>query len=95
MRGRGVIHRGESFVWAANFQSALAETGEGLRRGHLVDEMQVNVEDGRESQVVRATTCESQTFSKRVLWHRLSFEPPSTQRKPCYFHLCELRDLCG
>jgi hypothetical protein len=41
-----VVHRGEGFLRAADFESALAETGERLRRGHFMNEMKVNVEDG-------------------------------------------------
>ena len=43
----GMIHRRQGLIGAADFQSALTQTGEGLRRGHFVDEVQVNVEDGR------------------------------------------------
>jgi hypothetical protein len=45
-RGDGMIHRGEGLIGAADFESALAETGESLRRGDFVYEVQVNVEDG-------------------------------------------------
>ena len=45
-RRRRVVHRREGAVGAAHAQPARAETGEGLRRGHLVDEVQVDVEDG-------------------------------------------------
>ena len=46
-RGRdGMIHRGEGFLGAADFQSALAQTREGLRRGDFMHEVQVNIKDG-------------------------------------------------
>ena len=41
-----MIHRGESLIRAADFQSALAQAREGLRRGDFVHKVQVNVEDG-------------------------------------------------
>ena len=47
MRGRGMVHRSEGLVRTTDFDATLAQTGEGLRRGHLVDEVQINVEDSR------------------------------------------------
>ena len=40
-----MIHRGESQLGTADFESALTQTGEGLGRGDFVHEVQVNVED--------------------------------------------------
>ena len=46
-RGRdGMIHRGEGFIGAADFQSALTQTCEGLRRSDFMHEVQVNVKNG-------------------------------------------------
>ena len=45
--GMRVVHRGDGAVGAADFQPALAQAGEGLRRGDFVDQVQVNVQDGR------------------------------------------------
>ena len=43
-RGRdGMIHRGEGFIGAADFQSALAQTCESLRGGDFMHEVQVNI----------------------------------------------------
>ena len=47
MRGRGMVQRAERPVRAADLEAALAKTAEGLRGGHLMDEMQIDVEDGR------------------------------------------------
>jgi hypothetical protein len=46
-RGRGVIHRRHGALGAPHLQVALAQPREGLRRGDLVDEVQVDVQDGR------------------------------------------------
>jgi hypothetical protein len=40
-----VIHRSEGFIGAADFESALAEAREGLGRGNLMHQVQVNVQD--------------------------------------------------
>jgi hypothetical protein len=40
-----MIHRGKSFFRAAHFETTLAQTGECLRGGHFMDEVEVNVED--------------------------------------------------
>jgi hypothetical protein len=40
-----MIHRGESPIRAADFESALAESRKGLGRGHFVDQVQVNVKN--------------------------------------------------
>jgi hypothetical protein len=44
---RAVVHGGERVLGAARLEAALAQTRERLRRGHLVDEVQVDVEHGR------------------------------------------------
>ena len=41
-----VIDRGKSLIGAADFQSALAQAIEGLRRGDFADKVQVNVKHG-------------------------------------------------
>ena len=41
-----MIHRGERFVCPPDFQSALFQTRKRLRRGDLVNEMNIDVEDG-------------------------------------------------
>jgi hypothetical protein len=43
---RAVVHGGERVLGAARLEAALAQARERLRRGHLVDEVQVDVEDG-------------------------------------------------
>jgi hypothetical protein len=40
-----MIHRGDGLIRAADFQSALAESGKGLGRGHFVDQVQVDVKN--------------------------------------------------
>ncbi len=45
-RGRGVIHRGEREIGATYLEAALAQHGEGLRRRHLMDEVQVDEQYG-------------------------------------------------
>jgi hypothetical protein len=40
-----VIHRGEGFIGAADFESALTQTCESLRRGDFMHEVQVNIKD--------------------------------------------------
>jgi hypothetical protein len=44
---RGMVHRRHGALRAADAQPALAQHGEGLGRGHLVDQVQVDVEHGR------------------------------------------------
>ena len=46
-RGRRVVHGGQRPVQPAHRQAALAQQREGLRAGHLVDQVEVDVEDGR------------------------------------------------
>ena len=46
-RGGGVVHGGEGQLRPPHLQPPLAQHREGLRRGDLVNEMQVDVEDGR------------------------------------------------
>ena len=59
--GDRVIHGGDGPLRTAHLQAALAQRGEGLRRGHLVDQVQVDVENGRRVGVSRAHRCASQT----------------------------------
>ena len=66
-RRRRVVHRGHGALGAAHREAARAQAGEGLRRGHLVDEVQVDVEHRRGARRPRATTCVAQTFSNSVL----------------------------
>ena len=42
-----MVHRGDGFIGPADFQSALAQAGKGLRRGDFVDQVQVDIQDGR------------------------------------------------
>ena len=42
-----MIHGRKCLVGAADFQATLPEAGEGLRRRDLVDQMQVDIENGR------------------------------------------------
>ena len=44
-RGRRMVHGGDGAVRPPHAQAALAQGGEGLRRGDLVDEMQVDEQD--------------------------------------------------
>ena len=46
-RRRRVVHRRDGILGPPNLQPSLAEAREGLRRRHLVDEMQVDVENRR------------------------------------------------
>jgi hypothetical protein len=46
-RWRGMIQRGQHLAGATHGQAALAQFGERLRRGHLVDQVQVDVKRGR------------------------------------------------
>ena len=41
-----MVHRCERLVGAADFQAAALQTGESLRCGDLVDEMNIDIEDG-------------------------------------------------
>ena len=41
-----MIDGADGLIGAADFQAARAQTGKGLRRGHFVDEVQIDVEDG-------------------------------------------------
>ena len=42
----GVVGGSDCFIWATHRQAARPETGERLRAGHLVDQVQVDREDG-------------------------------------------------
>jgi hypothetical protein len=47
-RGRdGMIHRGDGALGTPDLQAALAQAGKGLGGGHFVDEMQVDIQNGR------------------------------------------------
>ncbi len=48
-----VIHRGKGAVGPAHCDAALAQPFEGLRRGHFMHQVQVNVQDGRAVRVLR------------------------------------------
>ena len=41
-----MIGGGDRLIWATHLQTARAETGERLRAGHLVDQVEVDGEDG-------------------------------------------------
>ncbi len=43
----GVVHRGDGFLGAADFESTLAQAGKSLGRGDFMHEVQVDIEDGR------------------------------------------------
>ncbi len=63
--GDVVVDGGDVAVGAAELAAGEAEAVEGLRRGDLVDEVEVDVED-RGLACGSATRCCCQTFSKRV-----------------------------
>ena len=96
MRGRGMVHRGEGFSGPADFQSALAQTGEGLRRGHLVDEVQVNIEDGRGVGLL-GNNVRIPDFFEEGFWHNAVFsnrrEHPEDAKKIFLFSLANSRSL--
>ncbi|MEZ5394384.1 MAG: hypothetical protein R2724_16335 [Bryobacterales bacterium] len=51
--GDGVIHRcRHGVVGSADLETAIAQALEGLRRGHLMDEVQVDVEDRRRTRLM-------------------------------------------
>jgi hypothetical protein len=45
--GDGMVHHGKSEIGAADFATFGAETGEGLGRGAFMDEVAINIYDGR------------------------------------------------
>ena len=61
-----VVGRGDRLVRAAHAEAALAQPGEGLGAGDLVDEVQVDREDGRRVRSWSTTTWSSQIFSTIV-----------------------------
>ncbi len=42
-----VIHRGDGTLRMTDFQTALTEAGKGLRRSHLVHQVEVDIQDRR------------------------------------------------
>ncbi len=69
-RRDGVVHRRERPVGAADLESALAQAREGLRRRHLVDEVQVNVEDGWGIGLFRDNV-RIPDFLEESFWHKI------------------------
>ena len=51
--GGTVIRGGDGLVRAAHLEAALAQAGEGLRRGNLVHQVQINVQDGGRVRLLR------------------------------------------
>jgi len=45
--GDGVVDRCDRFIRPADLETALLEPGKGLRRGDLVDQVQIDIEHGR------------------------------------------------
>ena len=50
--GDGMVHRGEGLVRAANWQPPLPQRGKRLRRGHLMHQMGVNIQDSRRALIL-------------------------------------------
>src|SRR5689334_10110338 len=48
-----MIHRCHGVLWPANAKSAFTKLGEGLRRRHLVYEMEIDIEDRRRRRRLR------------------------------------------
>jgi len=67
-RWDGMVHRGESLIGTADFESTLAQTREGLRRGDFMHEVQVNVEDGGRTFLL-GDNVGIPDFLKESLWH--------------------------
>ena len=63
-----MIHGCKRLVGAADPQPALAETGKGLRRGHFVDEMQVNIKNSRGLGLF-GNNVRIPDFLKECFWH--------------------------
>jgi len=61
-----MVDGGDGSVGAADLAAGDAEAVEGLGRGDLVDEVEVDIEEWRASPVGSATRWDCQTFSKRV-----------------------------
>ena len=70
MRWDRMIHRGNGFIGAADFESTLTQTGEGLRRGHFMDEVQVNIENGWGVRLF-SNNVRVPDFLEKSFWHRL------------------------
>ena len=62
-----VVLGGQGQVRAADRAAGQAQAVEGLRAGHLVDEVEVDEEEVRLARQRYRTTCSSHTFSARVL----------------------------
>ena len=76
--GRRVIHGGHRPLGAPHLEAALAQPGEGLRRGDLVDQVQVDVEDGRRVGAGGA----HQVGLPDLLEHRARFHGPTLPPRP-------------
>ena len=66
-----MIHCRESFIRAADFKSALAQACEGLRRGDFMDEVQVNIENGRRFRLF-GDNVRVPYFLEECFWHSIS-----------------------
>ena len=77
---RAVIHRRERLVGTANFQAAFAQQREGLRRCHLMDEMQVDVEHRRGVRCFRANQMRFPHFFEESLCCHAFLVPLSLER---------------
>ena len=68
MRRDGVIHGGDGLIGPADFESALAQAGERLWGGYLVDEMQVDVKHSRGIRLLRDNV-RVPDFLEEGFWH--------------------------
>src|SRR6185503_10377715 len=46
-RWNGMIHRSKCLIGSTDFESTLTKTRKCLRRGHFMDKMEINIENGR------------------------------------------------
>ena len=60
--GDAVIHRGDGRSGRRTFSPRCAQPGERLRRGHLVDQVQVDVQDGRRIRLLRDDMADPRSF---------------------------------